>query len=524
MVLVREDEEARVEVRIEGDVAPRDRLVPGSLPSRVRLGKRLSLPIPHGANIGYLDGVGAWYEGLLDSPQGPKEPVTVASLVSANRGVTVRAIAVIFAPASRTLTRQQADLRQDIDTILNTVAWSPPREGPIGSGDTSARRADPRAGTPPGGLRPRDVAKAYDIEPLWDLGIRGRGETIALLSLDTFRQTDVAKYEELMNISRAPRIERIPVLGGVLLGQDTIEVNLDIDVIRAVAPEAKILNYEAQRSWDGFVAALRKINDDGRASIVSVSWGLCLTEVDREVRDAMESELERAREAGTTVFVASGDAGAFSCLHQYDDFDADRHGETVDWPAASPSVVAVGGTRLSLRRDRSYFSEDGWEDTLSSGGTGGGVSPIHRRPPWQPLEVVRNSSSNGYRQVPDVAGPADCDSAFFIVYPSFEDGTWKRRQGPFGCGTSAAAPFWAATAALVDQYARSKGQARVGFLGQILYELALKGLQESPFHDVQTGGNLKHNAGPGWDYATGLGSPDVWNLARAVVAHLGLQS
>jgi kumamolisin len=178
----------------------------------------------------------------------------------------------------------------------------------------------------------------------------------------------------------------------------------------------------------------------------------------------------------------------------------------------------VGGTRLSVREDGSYFSEDGWEDTLSSDGTGGGVSPLDRRPDWQRGEGLGFSSRR--RLVPDVAGPADCDSAYFIVYPEVGGNGSTRVQGPHGCGTSAAAPFWAGVTALVQQYARERGVPRLGFLAPTLYEVARTEQGRAAFNDVQSGGNLKHNAGRGWDFATGLGSPNVWNLAQAVLAHL----
>jgi kumamolisin len=417
----------------------------------------------------------------------------------------VAVTAVVFGPVAQAFAGSRA--RNEIDTILNTVTW--PYAG--------RAAADPTVGAgaaPPGGLRPRHIGRAFGIEPLWSRGIRGRGQTIALVSLDTFRHEDVRAYERSVGIDNAPPVERVLVRGPVPLGAGTQEVNLDIDVIRAVAPEATIVNYEALLSWDGFSAALDRINDDGRAAIVSVSWGGCLPQVDTAVRVRMQQQLARAAAAGRTIFVASGDSGAFPCLHSGDELDPDQHLVGVDWPAASPHVVAVGGTRVALRTDSSYFAENAWVDTLSSDATGGGVSPLHARPAWQRGDGVDRSSSNGRRQVPDVAGPADCDSAFFIVYPERAGKRWIRKQGPYGCGTSAAAPFWAGVAALVQEYAAREGIDRLGFLAPTLYAVA----HTDAFRDVRTGGNLLHPATRGWDYATGLGSPDAWNLARAIVA------
>jgi kumamolisin len=56
------------------------------------------------------------------------------------------------------------------------------------------------------------------------------------------------------------------------------------------------------------------------------------------------------------------------------------------------------------------------------------------------------------------------------------------------------------------------------FLAPILYRLASTKQPYVAFHDVRVGGNRFYDAGPGWDYATGLGSPDVWNLARDLTA------
>ena len=71
---------------------------------------------------------------------------------------------------------------------------------------------------------------------------------------------------------------------------------------------------------------------------------------------------------------------------------------------------------------------------------------------------------------------------------------------------------------LAHQYAQKQGVSRRCFLAPVLYRLAIA--HRSDFHDVTAGGNRYYDAGPGWDYATGLGSPDVWNLTRDLTAYL----
>jgi kumamolisin len=63
--------------------------------------------------------------------------------------------------------------------------------------------------------------------------------------------------------------------------------------------------------------------------------------------------------------------------------------------------------------------------------------------------------------------------------------------------------------ALVDEYLGS----HVGFLNPLLYRVAATGRYPA-FHDITVGGNDFYSAGPGYDMVTGLGTPDVWNLAR----------
>jgi len=89
----------------------------------------------------------------------------------------------------------------------------------------------------------------------------------------------------------------------VPVGDGADEVNLDIDVIHAIAPKATLLNYEAQNSWENFIAIIERIVTDKRASIVSVSWGKCLPRVPPKIISAMQGALDKARKAAITVQV-----------------------------------------------------------------------------------------------------------------------------------------------------------------------------------------------------------------------------
>lgn len=370
-------------------------------------------------------------------------------------------------------------------------------------------------------LGPRDVAKAWNIQPLWDAGYQGQGQTVAVISFASFDPNDVAMFEREAGIVGAQPIGRVPVAGGSndTTSETSGEVNLDLDTVLTVAPKAKILNFEGGNSAT-FGGMVKAIVADGRAKIATISYGYCdlpgsafvgLTPPDERAADAQE--FAAAEAMGVSVFVSSGDMGAYTCQRNDPTNELGVGLElSGSWPSDSPSVISVGGTRLTRASDRSYVQEQGWQDALAGLGGGGGLNPDDPIPSWQVGTGVDNEFSNGNRQVPDVAGPADWadwDSDFFTVFG---------KEASPGNGTSQASPFWAGSLALVQQYASDHGAGRLGFVNPMLYQLA--GTQgPPPFHDVTVGGNRYYPCTRGWDFATGLGSPDVANLARAATEY-----
>ncbi len=374
------------------------------------------------------------------------------------------------------------------------------------------------SGVPAGGLRPNTVARAYEIEPLHAAGMRGEGQVVAIVSFDTFTPSDVDLFDSREGIS-APRVEIVRIPGASdEPGSGTGEVALDIQVIRGIAPQTRIINYEGPNTANGFAALMARIVADGLAEIVSISWGLCEKYSSPTALRAEEREFAAAFAAGLSVFVASGDDGAYGCRRvaiSDDPFQRDLAQDT-QWPSTSASTIGVGGTFLSVREDGTYISEAGWEEPLSGAGGGGGLSTVVDRPSWQQGTGVDNAAGNGMRQVPDVAGPSDPSSGFLVVYTEPGQGVVQGQVG----GTSAAAPFWAASMALTRQMAGIEGVDSLGALAPTLYQIAAEQPTGAVFHDIVRGGNLLHEAGPGWDYSTGLGSPRVAPLARAIIDFL----
>ena len=130
------------------------------------------------------------------------------------------------------------------------------------------------ADMPTGGLTPKTTAKAYNIAPLHSAGIQGQGQTVAIVSFDSFNDSDPKAFDRQFGIT-GPKVIHRKVAGGAPVGSGSDEVNLDIDVVRSIAPKAQIINYEAPNGGVGFGDVMNAIVADGKADIASISWGNC---------------------------------------------------------------------------------------------------------------------------------------------------------------------------------------------------------------------------------------------------------
>jgi kumamolisin len=366
----------------------------------------------------------------------------------------------------------------------------------------------------PGVLTPRLAASGYDVSPLYSDGGTGKGQAIGLLSLGQYSQPDYRAFSREFKLPASlPHTVTLSSISGNGKASDgALEANLDVDILHGIAPQARIINYELNfAQLDGAIRAIVKAD---KVHIVSASFGMCdggtedPVQVPTQFRRSVENALLVAAAAGVSFFFSTGDAGAYDCQRN----DTSDTNLTVEFPSDAPYAVAVGGTVLSEAGSGAYASETGWEDSGSNGGGGGGLNPIDAAPPWQLPAAEVAGISDGKRQTPDVSADAG-DSSPWLLNDGSGQGGWDA-----GAGTSAATPFWAASVALTAQYAQAHGAGPLCFVAPLLYDLAEHSWRYPPFHDVTSGGNRYYQAGPGWDFATGWGSPDVRNLASAIVA------
>ena len=370
------------------------------------------------------------------------------------------------------------------------------------------------AGVPQGGLSAVNLRTAYDAQPLTANCITGKGETVVFMESGGWLPSDFDTFA---------RIEKLPPFKVVEMGKNTgfdDETTMDIETVHEIAPQAQLvyLNLDAishaTSDADLFAQAFLAAEQRFPGSIMSLSLGECETNTsafNSSDLEALNSTVLSIEAKGSTVFASSGDSGGLDCTPNADDGQVPQSSFVgVLVPAVLPAVTGTGGTALTTDSAGNYIGETTWSEPFLSQGTGGGVSTIFQRPSWQTgVGTGGQFDNNNGRQVPDVSSDSDPATGNFIV---------EQGKASEGGGTSLAAPSWAGFTALIDEYLKLHSDPPVGFFNPILYHLANITLPYPPFHDVTVGGNDFYAATPGYDMTTGLGSPNVFNIARDLAA------
>jgi subtilase family serine protease len=354
--------------------------------------------------------------------------------------------------------------------------------------------ASPMGYAGPVGFQPVQIRHAYAIDQVTFSGGTvtgdGTGQTIAIVDAydDPNIANDLAQFSTAFGLPAASFTKVSQTGTSTYPGIDSTggwetEIALDVEWAHAIAPGAKILLVEAKSSsFSDLLTGVNYARSQAGVSVVSMSWGA--TEFLGET--SYDSYFTTpSGHAGVTFVASSGDTGG-----------------VVDYPSASPNVLAVGGTTLSIGSTNTYVSESGWS------GSGGGPSPYESQPAYQKGVVTQSTTQ---RAAPDVAFDADPNSGV-AVYDSYNNGT----SYPWSLvgGTSFSAPAWAGILAIADQGRALQGAATLdGATGTLP---AVYTLPANDFHDTTTGSNGAYACGPGYDLVTGRGSP----IANLLVAQL----
>ncbi|HEX3464168.1 MAG TPA: S53 family peptidase [Candidatus Elarobacter sp.] len=361
------------------------------------------------------------------------------------------------------------------------------------------------------GFFPPELAQLYGFPDH-----AGQGQTIGILSFNGdldhgsggYDTAVVRTYFKDVIGADGPSIENVVVHGpgndpgdGSSQADSTGEVLLDLEVVGSLASQASIVMYFTVFTEQGWVDAIMSAVTDAqrKPSVISISYGnpedgsgtlwteAAILKVDEAFR--------RAAAANVTICAASGDDGSRDQITS----DTLAH---VDFPAASPWVLAVGGTHLEASGG-AITREIVWND--NEGSTGGGVSNVFGLPPYQNaarVPVSVNPGSRIGRGVPDVAAVGDPETGVKVSSPG------AGAVEMIG-GTSASAPLWAALMARLNGLA----SAPFGFVNPLLYAQAGNSL-----NDIVEGNNGAYSARAGWDACTGLGTPNGTALRAALAA------
>jgi subtilase family serine protease len=348
------------------------------------------------------------------------------------------------------------------------------------SGDPHGRPEDLEARPPlhirpflsssPSGYTVAQVRHAYGFDTLTG---NGAGQTIAIVDAygSATVQSDLDVFCARMGVAPTTVDVRTPQGKAPKNSGWALETSLDVQWAHAIAPGAKIMLVVAKSASLGNLLDAVDYAARNGASQISMSWGASEFSSEKNYDSYFQK-------SGVTYIASSGDNGA-----------------GVSWPAASPYVVAVGGTNLQLDAAGNVLNETAWS------GSGGGISVYQTRPGYQ---GGWNTASG--RGVPDVSYNADPNTGVPVYISNYNGSTGWVTVG----GTSAGAPQWAAAIALVNA---ARTTALSGTNGA-LYALA-NANYSNYYRDIVVGTN-GYTAVARYDYVTGLGSPLAATLVTAL--------
>ena len=409
--------------------------------------------------------------------------------------VVVGALAVPFVGTAPSVAISGGALRADVEAVCppatpGTAECLALRRTDIATSPASAVSPS----TPPPGYGPADLQSAYALPS----ASAGSGLTVAIVDaydLPT-AEADLAVYRSKFGLKACTTangcFRKVNQNGGTspYPAYDQhwgLEIALDLDMVSAICPNCKILLVEAtDNNYSNLGPAVDTAVSMG-AIAVSNSYG--------GSEGSGESVLDPYYDhPGVAITVATGDCG-YNCSA-----GTSGNAKGVEYPAASPYVIAVGGTNLTRDASARGWTESAWGD--ADGGAGSGCSQYEPKPSWQ------HDTGCANRTEADVSAVADPESGV-AMYDSSDPDPWQVMGG-----TSAATPIIAAI------YALAGGPAAGAYPASYLYG------DTADLNDVIGGNNdvtwgrctvtYLCNGVAGYDGPTGLGTPNGVTALMAV--------
>jgi subtilase family serine protease len=424
---------------------------------------------------------------------------------------------------------------------------------------------------PPCGYQPSDIQTAYHLNELYKAGLDGSGTVVAIT--DAFGSTTIRQDADAFSAAMGLPPVNLTIIGTATASPFDADANkagwatettLDVEWVHAIAPGAKILLViAADNSDDNLFQAVATAAGVKGVVTISNSWGDVELNTFPEQRAPIDDLLKSIAARGISVNFSSGDNGDEAISLGVAD---------ADWPASSPFVTAIGGVSLSLRKNGTIDFQTAWGNNLTriadtdalgnppvdpvltlgfQFGGGGGVSDVYAKPSFQ------RGLPGSRRLVPDISWLADPFTGVEIVFTA--DAAGDQSIEVIG-GTSLSCPMFSGLWAIAVQNAgRKLGQAAQavynlpdaaitdvtsvgsrdnvtgvihdagGTSPEVASDLAaplqnlpefLSAIYNSPFSTrwfvITFGTDSTLTVGPGYDLATGLGTPNPPQFVQAL--------
>lgn len=302
------------------------------------------------------------------------------------------------------------------------------------------------------------------------------------------------------------------------------ETTLDVEWAHAAAPGAAIVLVVANNDQGSTIqSTLLYAAQHYPGSAMSLSFGTPELAINGGAQNTQLAQSQQVYATAAlnhmTVIASVGDSGATGGFTT----------ANAQYPASDPRVLAVGGTNLTLFHNGNYRNESVWNDadncispclSPNDGATGGAPSIIFTNATLPHQALLTGSNA---RSVADVAYNASPNTGV-VIYIGFSAGGISPGLYAVG-GTSQGPPQYAGIVAVANQLRKTAGKGPLGLFTDALYAAYTQAqtTKTAPFHDVQSGDNVFPSGGAGftaasgYDYPTGLGSPNINNLLTLLV-------
>lgn len=336
----------------------------------------------------------------------------------------------------------------------------------------------------------QEIRQGYNLTGFYKNNICGQGFTIAIIDAygDPSILYDINSFDALYALPSAHISFYYPFGAPKSTNSNTsaswsLETATDVEWFHAIAPRAHIDLVVLPTAAVGYLQG--GVNDTVKnisgVNEISMSWGIPETKLSQGLVSAYNKAFEEASKLGISAFAASGDQGAYDGTKTL----------TVNYPASSPNLTAVGGT--TLRFINGQYNQTAWDNS------GGGYSQYFAEPSYQANAGIASST----RGMPDISAIANPNAGGVYVLS-------RGKPETIG-GTSLATPITAGTFMLIDQYIN-------GTLKNVdnkIYKLLNTDQYGKAIVPITSGYNGHYHSQYGWNPVTGLGTYNGMLLAQA---------